>query len=272
MDTFNGRPAVLDLSMYKQLGFYQLLNPMGLRVYGHHVCSTVMKIFLLFVQFIVIFGAIGFFVEIEDNETKISNSFELIIILANCTLSSLKIYTLVTNADVVWELFKMTDDDFLQCYRHSERITRDLVNSWKWSTTITNLIARSFLAGMFLWILVPFINREDHSEESICSRRYQNMLNVNFPVTTEFYNDYYFAFYSMEVAIGFCIVYGSVLADALLMSFCWIISAQYQSVTTAYEMFGHDDETELQNSESIIIFEYRIRILWDRGKLNEFSY
>lgn len=253
METFNGRSVVFGLSMYKQLGFYQLLDPTGLRVYGYHVCSTIMKMFLLIIQVIVVFGVIGFFVEIEDTEIKKSNSFELIVILTNCTLSSLKIYTLVTNADVIWDLFNMACEDFLQCSRYSERITRDLVKSWEWSTTITNLIARSFVAGMFLWILGPFIAREDHSKESTGSRRYQNIINVKFPVPTEFYNEYYFAFYSMEVAIGFCIVYGSVLADAFLMSFCWIISAQYQAVTTAYETFGHDNEPESPDSESIVI-------------------
>lgn len=252
MDVFTGKPVVLGLTMYKQLGFYQLLDPQGPRIYGYHVFSTIMKMFLLIVQIIVIFGVIGFFVDVDDNKTKNSNSFELIVILTNCTLSSLKMYTLVTNADVIWKLFDITCMDYLRCSQHNKRIIGDLVKNWKWSTTVTNLIARSFLSGLFLWILGPFIAQENYSTESTGSHRYQNIINVKFPVTTEFYNNYYFAFYSMEVAIGFCIVYGSVLVDAFLMSFCWIISAQYKSVTTAYEMFGHENESEPPERKSNI--------------------
>jgi len=53
----------------------------------------------------------------------------------------------------------------------------------------------------------------------------------------------------MEVAVGFCIVYGSILVDAFLMSFCWIISAQYQSVTKAFATFGHNNELSSPEGE-----------------------
>lgn len=98
---------------------------------------------------------------------------------------------------------------------------------------------------MCLWITGPFIVHRENPDQSFdarvnVSRRYENIININFPVTVQTYNEHYFVFYTMEVAIGACIVYGSVVFDVFLMSFCWIVSAHYQSVTTAFEQFGHD--------------------------------
>lgn len=244
--TFDGRRLMLDLSMYRQLGFYQLLDPNGPRVYGYHVYSTVLKLFLLMVQFIVIFGVTGFFVGAQDGFDE-TGRFEIIIILTNCTLSSLKIYILVTNADVIWSLYEMACADFLRCSRHDRSIEKDLVKRWERSTTVTNLIARSFLAGMLLWFCGPFYAEEADGTSAI-GIRYKNIVNVRYPVSVNTYNEYYSAFYLMEAAIGFCIVYGSVMVDAFLMSFCWIISAQYQSVATVFEKFGHD-KTDFTASE-----------------------
>lgn len=245
-EKFNGRKVALNLTMYKQLGFYQLLDPNGPKIYGYHIYSTVLKTFLIAVQFISIFGALGFFIEMNDTvgaDNKKTSSFEIIVILTNCTLSSLKMYTLLSNADVIWNMFDITCINFLQCVQNSEIITKKLVKRCVRSTKITSLIAYSFFGGMILWIMGPwFIANEKHSDplNNIVSRRHENIINIKFPVTVKIYNQYFFAFYIMEIAIGFCIVYGSILVDAFLMSFCWIISAQYQSVTSAYKAFGHD--------------------------------
>lgn len=245
-EKFNGRKVALNLTMYKQLGFYQLLDPNGPKIYGYHIYSTVLKTFLIAVQFISIFGVLGFFIEMNDTvgaDNKKTSSFEIIVILTNCTLSSLKMYTLLSNADVIWNMFDITCINFLQCVQNSEIITKKLVKRCVQSTIITSLIAYSFFGGMILWIMGPwFIANETHSDplNNIVSRRHENIINIKFPVTVKIYNQYFFAFYIMEIAIGFCIVYGSILVDAFLMSFCWIISAQYQSVTSAYKAFGHD--------------------------------
>lgn len=252
-NVFNGRPVALNLSTYKQLGYYQLLDPKGPHLYGCHFYRTILKIFLLVVQFITIFGVMGFFIEIEDSDASNgkSNSFELIIILTNCTLSSLKIYTLISNTKIIWDLFDLTCIDFLKCSRHSELITENFVTRCKKSTKITKWIARSFLIGLILWVMGPFIANEEYTAPN-SSHRYQNIINIKFPVTVKTYNNYYFVFYFMEVAVGFCIVYGSVLVDAFLMSFCWIISAQYQSVTKAFATFGHNNELSSPEGEGII--------------------
>lgn len=247
--TWNGRRLALDLSMYKQLGFYQLLDPNGPRVYGRHVYRTVLKLFLLLVQAAVIFGLTGFFFvagepTAADGMANRTSPFEVLVILANCTLSSLKMYVLMTNADVIWRLFDMACADFLRCTRHAV-VDKDLAARWARSAAVTRLIARSFLAGMFLWFYGPFIIDDDDDDgnggaTSAAYGRRKNIVNVNYPVTAAVYNDFYYAFYAMEMAIGFCIVYGSVLVDAFLMSFCWIIAARYRSMVTAYETFGLD--------------------------------
>lgn len=240
---FDGRRVAFSLSPYKQLGFYQILDPNGPHLYGYHILSTILKIFLLFVQCITIFGVLGFFIEIEDDEVNYdeSNTFEIIIILTNCTLSSLKIYTLLSNAKLIWKFFDLTCVDFLKSSQHNNGIRTKFTKRCKRSTTITNWIARCFLMGMILWFMGPFIaNNKQFEPLHIARGRYQNIINIKFPVTVNIYNKYYYVFYFMEISIGFCIVYGSVLVDAFLMSFCWIIAAQYQSITTSYEIFGHD--------------------------------
>lgn len=129
-----------------------------------------------------------------------------------------------------------------------EGIAENFNNRFVRSTTLTKWIARNFLITMCLWITGPFIVHRENPGQSFdarvnVSRRYENIININFPVTAQTYNEHYFVFYIMEVSIGACIVYGSVLFDVFLMSFCWIVSAHYQSVTTAFEQFGHDSRS-----------------------------
>jgi len=104
----------------------------------------------------------------------------------------------------------------------------------------------------------PFIANEEYTEPNT-AHRHKNIINIKFPVTVKTYNNYYFVFYLMEVAVGFCIVYGSVLIDAYLMSFCWIISAQYQSVTKAFTTFGYNEQGS-PKGEAIIIYKTNIII------------
>lgn len=111
---YEKRQVTVDLSVYRQLGFYQLLDPSGPRLRGRHIYRAVLKVFLLLVQLIVIFGLSSFFVEKEDAYEK-SDLFEIIVIFTNCTLSSFKMYAVVTNSNTIWKLFEMTCIDFLQC-------------------------------------------------------------------------------------------------------------------------------------------------------------
>jgi len=118
-DKFNEKQSVIDLSVYKHFGFYQLLDPRGPTVRGYHVYRTVLKAFLLIVEILMIFGISGFFVELEDAYKK-SEVFEKICILVNCTISLLKIYTILRHADLIWNLFKITCVDFLQCTQKNQ--------------------------------------------------------------------------------------------------------------------------------------------------------
>jgi len=125
---------------------------------------------------------------------------------------------------------------------------------------ITKWIARSFIAGLMLWVMGPFIANEENTLPNV-AHRHQNIINIKFPVTVKTYNNYYFVFYLMEVAVGFCIVYGSVLIDAFLMSFCWVISAQYQTVTKAFETFGYNEKGSPKGEVIIIAFKYKKNLL-----------
>lgn len=256
--TFNGRQMSLSLQPYKNLGFYQLLDPDGPRLYGYHVFSTALKLFLLVVQCFTIFGVLGFAVKTEDEDgghhAVKSNTFEVIVILTNCTLSSLKMYTFLSNANSIWTFFDMACTDFLKSSRRDDRIEAKFAKRCESSSTVTKLIAHSFLGCMILWFAGPFVAED---ETQLRGGRRQNIINVKFPVTKNVYNEYFYAFYFIELSIGFCIVYGSVLVDAFLMSFCWIISARYQSVAALYETFGHDQQrlllSEPQTTQSNII-------------------
>lgn len=113
------RRSKVVVTVYKQLGFYQLLDPRGPRARGRLVYDSALRIFLLAVQLIVAFGLVGFFVDREDAYTR-SELFEIIVILVNCTLSSLKMYALLNNSDTIWELFEMTGVEFLRCTQRSK--------------------------------------------------------------------------------------------------------------------------------------------------------
>lgn len=250
--TFNGRRVVFDLSVYKQLGFYQLLDPEGPRAYGYHVYGATMKIFLGITQTAVVIGALSVFAKNTAPNVSVRdklNSFETIVILTNCTMASLKLYTIVSNADVIWKLLDVAYVDCLQCPGRDARIITDLAENCELSTAIIKLITRCFLAGLMLWAIAPFfINRYPGAERQLqpsgpydhVQTRQANIFNIPFPATVTVYNKYYFLFYFIEMSMAFCIFYGSLLLDVCLMSICWIISMQYQSVATSFTIFGHD--------------------------------
>lgn len=172
------RAYALDLSVYRQLGFYQLLDPDGPRLLGVHVYSTVLRAFLAVVQSIVVYGAVGFVADVDPWPGKSSSTFETLVILSNCTLSSLKMYTLVSNADAIWQLFDLARIDFLWCTRaRGDHVGADLRRRCKFSVAVANWIARCFLAGLVLWVISPFVTDQQIKGISI-SKRYNDVRTV----------------------------------------------------------------------------------------------
>lgn len=115
-----------------------------------------------------------------------------------------------------------------------------------------------------LWMIQPiiieiFLPRDTNNE------RIQNILNYPFPFTTSSYNKYYVIFFGIEAFICVFFVYGLFLVDLLLLSFGWVIIAQYRVIHRAFADIGHQYDSGMFALRVIL----RIKIITHSKRKNE---
>jgi len=193
-----------------------------------------------------IFSALCFFTDTVDTIDSI-DLLLMIFIYSIIVISLLKISVLLYNADRIWELFDLTRLDFLTSRRCRKNV--GILHKYRdRSIPITNLYQNYSTAVFIIWMIVPlvlntFVMVEDPNQ------RYHNIFNMQYPVSANIYNRYYYLFYLMEIAMGIFVLNYSMIIDNFLISLCWAIIAQYEVITTAFESIGNDD-SELTNSKN----------------------
>lgn len=203
------------------------------------------------IQIIIAFGLVGFFVETEDTVDEILLMHLLLYYINNC-MCLFKIIVFVRKADCIWQLFDVSKMNFIdnrRCRKHVEILRKYRALSVK----LTDFFSNYAIIATVGWALSPLVVNFSSANDD--SKRFENVFNFRFPVTTFVYNNYYFAFYLMELVVTVYLVYTYVVFDLFVFSFCYTIIAQYEVIALAFENIGYNlpksTSRQNDNGESI---------------------
>nr|AQS60751.1 olfactory receptor 37 protein [Acyrthosiphon pisum] len=260
--------VAINLALFKRYQFYQIFNPNGSKLLNYDTYKLTNVMFIVAVTTYNIFSAMCFFTDTIDTIDSV-DLLLMIFIYSIIIISLLKISVLLFNADQIWELFDLTRFDFLTS-RQCRKNVGILCKYRDRSITITNLYQNYSTMVFIIWMITPLV-LNTFVVVGGPNQRYHNIFNMQYPVSANIYNQYYYLFYLMEIAMGIFVLNYSMIVDNFLISLCWVIIAQYEVITTAFEKIGNDCElTTLQNEKnnnSFEAYEDLKSILMDQNKL-----
>lgn len=246
MSSFQIQEVAINLALYKWFCLYHLFDLNSVKLFGYHINRTIGVLFTIVVQCGIIFGLLGFFVEMEDTVDGIDLFVFIFFNLINI-LSVLKICVFMYKANDTWDLLDSTRIHFLKskrCEEHSKKL--ELVRDK--SIYLTNFVFGSAAITFIIWMINPLvINSYLIKTGNSQNQRYQNIFNMRYPVTIHTYNQYFYVFYGIEIMMGIFVLYSTVLIDTFLVSLSWVMITQYDILKTAFENIGN--ECMRQNSE-----------------------
>lgn len=259
MESLQNNDVIINLVLFKQYYFYHLFNPNSPKIFNYNVYRLIHIVYIMVIFCFTIFSALTFVLKTKDQVFDYVELLLLMFVYIVIGISFLKILVFLYKADTIWNLFSFTRIDFLtsrRCQKHVAILHMYREKSKK----STNFFQNYCLAVLTLWIVTPLFLNAAMKPETL-NRRYNNIFNLRYPVNTSIFNEYYYAFYLIEILVGFFLLYYSALIDNYLISFCWTIIAQLEVITCAYESIGNEDTIEkLQNGKFVNIYIFNILI------------
>lgn len=242
MEELRVEEVAINLKLMKLSRFYHIFNPNGTKIFNCNAYRLLLFLSGSIMNCIVVYSALGFFVELDDTLSFIDffvTIFALMIVVFSCW----RIFVFMYNVNAIHDVFSVSRFDFLK-NKHCCKNLNVLSSCRDRTIGITNYFFVFSSMVMLQWILFPlgvfaFTRSEDENV------RFQNILNLRFPVSTYTYNHYYFIFYLMEVVVAVFSMYAMIMPDILLMSVCWAIMGQQEVLTRAFEnSTGQDDNSQ----------------------------
>lgn len=239
-----------NLEFYKWIHFYHFFYPNGsIRIFNCHFHRLAVIVLVVFVQLMIIFGALGFNEKTEGTIKTAANS----IIILNIFISNfgvlLKISVFTYKANNVWQLLDVTRIDFLKS-KHSVQNKSKLEECRKKFVSFSYYVIGLSCMMITLWIASPLIARIQNMNANNGNERYTNIFNLPYPVNIRVYNQYFWVFFVIEVLLALYFLL-AILIDFFILSICTVIIIQYVILAETFAIVGFKDKTEMQNRSEL---------------------
>lgn len=241
MDVLNNDEFVINLKLLKQSRFYCLIDPNGRRIFSYNIFRLIFLIIFVAIHMVVIYSNLGLIVEVDY---QLSNVEFFLIMFADLlnSITFYKTWILLYRMDKIMDLFDVTRIDFMiskQCCKNNKILYgyRNTINKY------TNFYCIFCIVVFIQWIIFAYLGHllgpgksEDH--------RFPNVINMPFPVNIQTYNQYYVIFFVLETICGVFLLYCNLMIDVYLLSYGWIIIAQYEVIYLAFKDLKIEDQRD----------------------------
>lgn len=237
MDAFKDHELVINWKLFKRCFYYHIMFDSKLSKIKEW--NRYQKIFMTFIgtfTILISLGTIGFFVDLDSSFTVTE---KCIILYGNSHvfLMLFKLCVLLYYTDKFWEIFDVSQFKFLKSFECIKNIK--ILRKHRDDTTVKTNIYVIFCFSLILqWMSLPFVIEMILPSNTEIQRR-QNIISFTFPIKRHAYNNFYVFFYLLEVFISSIFMYGVVMVDVILLSFGWVITAQYRVIIAAFSDIGH---------------------------------
>eukprot|EP00102_Acyrthosiphon_pisum_P023155 XP_016660365.1 PREDICTED: uncharacterized protein LOC107883911 [Acyrthosiphon pisum] len=243
MDKLRVEEVAINLELMKRSRFYHIFNPNGTKIFNCNAYRLLLFLYGSIVNCIVVFSTLGFFVEMDDT-MSFTDLFVAIFVLINFFLCYWRICVFMYNVNAIYDVLSVSRFDLLKSKHCCKNV--NVLNDYRDRTIkITNYFFLFSSTVMSQWIIYPLVVIAFTMPEDEYGR-FQNIMNLRYPVSTYTYNQYYFIFYLMEVMVAIFTMYAMIFPDILLMSVCWAIIAQQEVLTQAFKNIGHEDNSQME--------------------------
>ncbi|XP_026814358.1 uncharacterized protein LOC113554633 [Rhopalosiphum maidis] len=238
----------INLKLFQQFRFFHLFNPKTKKFCNFNVYHLALYIINCVIGCTIIIGLMSYFT-LEDDTLNIADDVQSMFCCLLYIVCLIKMTSITYKANIIWKLLHVTSIRFLtstQCQKHVGILKKYRQRSIK----ITNYISVFSIITTIQWCFFPLalmlLQKEDANQSN---RRFENIFNFRFPVTTVYYNNNYFIFYFIEVSIIMILLYTHILSDIFFISLCYVMIAQFKMIKRAYENVNSELNSE-NNSEN----------------------
>lgn len=240
MNSLGNNDVAFNLALFNKLRFYHIFEPNGTKIFNYNAYKIACVISIVYILSVNIWGLLGIMYTSGDEMDEIG-FMQLLYSHLHCLQTSFKIAVCIYKADEIWDVLDVTRVNFMNSARCSKHI-RILHEGRDTSIKITNFLYGFITLTIFVWFAFPLFVNVTTANGVINGRRYENILNFRFPVTTQSYNRHYVWFYAAEVIVTIYLGYSILNIDILLISLVYVFIAQYEMHARAFEDVGHDQD------------------------------
>lgn len=240
--------TAVDVNLFKVIGMYKILQPSSKCESGNRYRTFVLVgLWLSFV--LLCLESVRLCLAVKD---FILFQYELMKHV-NVMIGMFKGYSVVMNADILWDVLEAARYKFTSCGRQDPSILHQYRHSLKiWLRTFTMLFCSTGIA----WVLAPwFINEYIMLPKLDGTVGYyrSSVYNLWYPVTDSTYNwlPFWIVTYMYEALMIVIIVNIFLLFDIFFFTMCAILAAQFQTLTAAYETLGQQNRRVQPLSRSL---------------------
>lgn len=250
MDELNNHEVIINMKLLKRSLFYNLIDPNGKQIFGYNIFRLIFMMIFIIVHTLVIYSNLGLFVKVDY---KLKNIEFFLVMFADIInfLTFYKTCIMFYRVDKIMNIFDVTRIDFLtskQCRKNNEILYsyRKTINKF------TNFYCIFCMVVIIQWIVFAFLGYVFTSNENV-NNRIPSVINMPFPVNICAYNQYYGIFFIIESIFALFLLYCVLMIDTYLLSYGWIIIAQYEVVALAFMEFK-PKEQDKQKIGNLLIF------------------
>lgn len=240
-EKYNEKNTIVNIKLWKMIGLYQILSPNSPKIFGHNIFHIIVAFFSVYEVIILILCLIGICYWINN----ISQIVLQITIFANFFFGCYKILVIIWNREKLRKCVKVACNDFIKSKTRENIIfKRFRLKSLK----ATNMYVLMGLIILFVWSTIPLILNNNYIDlknlDGTWHRYRLNAFNMFFPVTSYKYNRFFLLFHLLEVVFGFTYVIFSHIFDSTIITMCFAISSQLESICNVYETLGQKYTTK----------------------------
>lgn len=230
MESENGQNFIINLKLMKLIGLFQILCPNSLKMFGFFIFKSIAVIPIIILTISIFFFCLSIYYCL-DNFNEIMRY--LLLVVAGFTAIG-KSYLVIVKSKKIWNCLDLTYINFLSYKNHNKEI---LQNARQKILTETTIFLFLWLSIIVSWILSPILLKGKYwfaTFENKTQRYRYNSLNIIFPVSSEFYDENYLLFFTLETMILLCWGYPMMVSDILTISMFNTILNQLKTIAASY--------------------------------------
>lgn len=235
------KEIIVNGMLFKCVFFLLLIVPTSPKIFNVNAYRFFGVAAFTFIQCIIVYGLLGHIMR-PENEIDVNTKCQIMFVLACSVLILVLLFTLLFKSKDVLGLSTMINVDYFTSTRSCQHV-EIFYEYCNLSIKIAYIFAFLTVTCTISWATFPILintQQRDVRSNHDYIRRYENVINLQFPVTTVVFNDYYLVFYAMEVMVTIYLATMNMAYNVFFIVISFALIGQYEVIKKAFEDISHD--------------------------------